>query len=131
MRYQQNRRRKPVRRGSYEFYGYGAAEEPVTQPGDIVISSEPEETAVVPVVEDEPAPTLLEVVWDNLRGEMPVSVGTQIFSIVAGAAGGLAGLVLGFKLSNATRMKSSEVIIASLVAAAGSFGAIYLIKTYR
>lgn len=58
------------------------------------------------------------------------SIGQQIFSLTAGIAGGLAGFVLAFKLREAKTLKSSEVLMASLAAAAGAFGAVFIMRHY-
>lgn len=60
---------------------------------------------------------------------IPSSIGQQIFSITSSAAGGLAGLILAYKLRDATRMNTAETLIASGLAVAASFGAIWLIRS--
>lgn len=59
----------------------------------------------------------------------PTSLATQIFSIVPGVAGGLAGFVLASKLSNAKSVKASEVLLASGAVALITFMSVFLVRT--
>ena len=58
---------------------------------------------------------------------IPASIGQQIFAITSGVAGGLAGLVLATRLSNATTLKARGVLLASLITAAATFSVVYLV----
>ncbi len=58
---------------------------------------------------------------------IPASIGQQIFAITSGVAGGLAGLVLATRLSNATTLKAQGVLLASLVTAVATFSVVYMI----
>lgn len=64
-------------------------------------------------------------------GSMPVSVGMQVMSIVGGVAGGLAGIIMGLKIANVTRVDTKEIILASALAAASAFVAIFAIRTFE
>lgn len=64
-------------------------------------------------------------------GSMPVSVGMQVMSIVGGVAGGLAGIIMGLKIANVTRVDTKEIILASALAAASAFAAIFAIRTFE
>jgi len=57
------------------------------------------------------------------------TVAQQIFSIVPGIAGGLAGFILALKLSGTTRVKASEVLMASGLVAFATFSVIFLVRT--
>jgi hypothetical protein len=48
-----------------------------------------------------------------------------------GGAGALATLLLGFRLQGALRMSVFEVVIASTIAAVGSFVGIYAVRSYH
>lgn len=63
--------------------------------------------------------------------EISASVGQQIFGSVMGASGALATLVLGFKMQGALRVSVFEVVVASVVAAVGSFVGIYAVRSYH
>lgn len=63
--------------------------------------------------------------------EMPASVGAQVLSIVPAAAGGLAGLLLGFKLAGSVKMSVTEVVIASGIAAVSSIVGIFIVRHYH
>jgi hypothetical protein len=116
-----SRRRR--RSDNYEYYGYGAAEDPsaVVEPGDVV--AVPESVEALEPAAPEPVGRDLSMI--------PASIGQQIFAISSGVAGGLAGFVLAYKMANAVRVNTAEVIIASLIAMAGSFGAIFAIRTFH
>lgn len=57
------------------------------------------------------------------------TVAQQIFSIVPGVAGGLAGFILALKLANTTRVKASEVLLASGLVALTTFSVVFLVRT--
>jgi hypothetical protein len=57
------------------------------------------------------------------------TVAQQIFSIVPGVAGGLAGFFLALKLANTKRVNASEVLLASGIVAAVTFSVIFLVRT--
>jgi len=59
---------------------------------------------------------------------IPASIGQQIFSIVPGIAGGLAGFLLAYRLANATRVKTSTVIVVALANAVLTLATLFLIK---
>jgi hypothetical protein len=64
----------------------------------------------------------------DLDGQLviPASIGQQVFVITTGVAGGLAGLILATRLTTATHMKLSPVLLASAVATAATFGVVFL-----
>lgn len=57
------------------------------------------------------------------------TVAQQIFSIVPGVAGGLAGFILALKLANTKKVRASEVLLASGVVALTTFAVIFMVKT--
>jgi len=58
---------------------------------------------------------------------MPATVAQQIFSVVPGIAGGIAGFILAAKLANARKVNTSGVLVASVLNAALTIGTIWLI----
>lgn len=60
---------------------------------------------------------------------VPASFAIQIFSVVPGIAGGLAGFVLSSKLSNAKSVKATEVLMAAGSVALITFMSVFLVKT--
>jgi hypothetical protein len=58
---------------------------------------------------------------------VPSTLALQLFSIVPGIAGGLAGFVLASRLANTRRVKTKGVLLASLLNAVLTLGSIYLI----
>jgi hypothetical protein len=63
------------------------------------------------------------------RWMFPAALATQIFSIVPGVAGGLAGFVLASKLANAKSVKATEVLTAAGTVALVTFLAVFLVRT--
>ena len=57
------------------------------------------------------------------------TVAQQIFSIVPGVAGGLAGFILALKLANTKKVKAAEVLLASGIVALTTFAVIFVVKT--
>jgi len=57
------------------------------------------------------------------------TVAQQIFSIVPGVAGGLAGFILALKLANTKQVKASEVLLASGVVALTTFAVVFMVRT--
>lgn len=57
------------------------------------------------------------------------TVAQQIFSVVPGIAGGLAGFILAVKLSDTKKVKASEVLLASAVVALTTFSVVFLVRT--
>lgn len=53
----------------------------------------------------------------------------QIFSIVPGVAGGLAGFMLANRLARARAVSAPEVLMASSIVAIITFGSLFLIRT--
>jgi hypothetical protein len=118
------RRGRKHHRPRYEYYGYGAVEDPT--------AVEPEDVVAVPAATsalDPEAPETPAVGRD--LSMIPASIGQQIFAITSGVAGGLAGFVLAYKMANAVRVNTAEIIVASVIAALGSFGAIFAIRTFH
>jgi uncharacterized membrane protein YeaQ/YmgE (transglycosylase-associated protein family) len=62
---------------------------------------------------------------------MPSSVGTQILSIAAGVSGAIAAFVMSLKLRNATRIRTSDVVLATSIGVIGAFVGVFFIRTYR
>lgn len=91
---------------------------------DLLPEEERPASPVVSSVEDD---ELEEVTSKNWM--FPASLATQIFSIVPGIAGGLAGFVLASKLSNAKSVKATEVLMAAGSVALITFMSVFLIKT--
>jgi len=102
--------------------GFGTAEDPFVEnaaiPADI-------DGAVVP---EEDAPVQREEVT-SANWMFPTSLAIQVFSIVPGIAGGLAGFVLASKLAKAKSVKASEVLLASGTVALITFAAVFLVRT--
>jgi hypothetical protein len=76
-------------------------------------------------------PTEEEVMtFDNWM--LPTPAAQQIFSLVPAVAGGLAGILFAYRLtqSRAIEVKGSEVMWATVVSFAASFGAVFLMKTF-
>lgn len=67
----------------------------------------------------------------HYRNEISASVGQQIFGSIMGASGALATLILGFKMKGALRVSVFEVVVASTIAAVGSFVGIYAVRSYH
>jgi hypothetical protein len=59
---------------------------------------------------------------------IPASIGQQVFVISTGVAGGLAGFVLAARLTNATHLRLTPLLIASALASAASFAVVYMIS---
>jgi hypothetical protein len=59
---------------------------------------------------------------------MPASIGQQIFALVPGVAGGLAGFLLAYRLANARRVRTAPVLLVSLAIAIITISAIFLIN---
>lgn len=79
-----------------------------------------------------PTDTSSDVVREEVTSQewmIPASLSIQIFSIVPGIAGGLAGFVLASKLSNAKSVKATEVFLASGAVALVTFLSVFLVKT--
>ena len=57
------------------------------------------------------------------------TVAQQIFSVVPGVAGGLAGFILAVKLADTKKVKASEVLLASAVVALTTFSVVFLVRT--
>lgn len=93
-------------------------------PSDFIV--EPDEVPV-PVVDEDGDPIREEITASEWM--FPTALAIQVFSIVPGIAGGLAGFVLASKLSNAKRVKASEVLLAAGTVAAITFGAVFLVRT--
>ena len=91
---------------------------------DELLPDEPTE----PVVPSEGGAITREDVSSD-RWMVPSSLATQIFSVVPGLAGGLAGFVLASKLSNAKSVKASEVLLASGSVALITFMSVFLVRT--
>lgn len=64
---------------------------------------------------------------------MPVPAAQQIFSIASGVAGGLAGIILAQKFTSAKAISVSatEVLLATGLSFAATFGAIFLIRSFK
>jgi hypothetical protein len=62
---------------------------------------------------------------------MPATIAQQVFSIVPGIAGGLAGLILGARLANTRKVKTSGVLLASGINAILTFASVYLIVSAK
>lgn len=60
---------------------------------------------------------------------MPTTWVIQLFSVIPGIAGGLAGIILAQKLSNARSVKASEAIFSAVLVAAATFASVFLIRT--
>lgn len=58
---------------------------------------------------------------------IPASIGQQVFTIASGIAGGLAGFVLATRLTKATHVKMTPVLLASAISAAATFGVVFMI----
>lgn len=59
---------------------------------------------------------------------MPASIGQQVFALVPGVAGGLAGFLLAYRLANVRRVKTAPVLLISLAIAAITIAAIFLVQ---
>jgi len=58
---------------------------------------------------------------------MPASIGQQVFALVPGVAGGLAGFLLAYRLANARRVRTAPVVLVSLLIATVTLASIFLI----
>lgn len=63
----------------------------------------------------------------NAKESMPATVAQQIFSVIPGIAGGLAGFLLAAKLANVKRVSTKGVLLAGALNAVLTFATIYLI----
>lgn len=90
-------------------------EEPEEEPGGEIVPSGDDRVTTEDMTAD--------------RWMIPASLATQVFSIVPGIAGGLAGFVLASKLSNAKSVKASEVLLASGSVALITFMSVFLVRT--
>jgi len=77
-----------------------------------------------PVEEEEGTEEITTETW-----MFPSTVAQQIFSIVPGIAGGLAGFILALKLANTKKVNAGQVMLASGLVAMITFASIFLIKT--
>jgi hypothetical protein len=59
---------------------------------------------------------------------VPASIGQQVYTITSGIAGGLAGFVLASRLTNATHVKATPLMIASAISAAATFAVVFMIS---
>jgi len=114
--------------------GYGAADEDDAIQQNDAIPADIDPSEFISPVDQEPSDQDEEA--PIVRGEVtaarwmfPAALATQIFSIVPGVAGGLAGFVLASKLSNAKNVKASEVLLASGVVALITFMSVFLVRT--
>lgn len=112
--------------------GMGTAEEleenaaiPVDIDPEEFLPEEEEREDVLPVEDND---IVREEVTSN-RWMLPVSLAIQVFSIVPGVAGGLAGFVLASKLANAKSVKASEVLLAAGTVALITFMSVFLVRT--
>ena len=129
--------------GNYYFHGVGAATDPETTDTVSATTSEILESVTTPAASavdmiqtqvETPVvltDTQIEQQHFGYFGAMPVSVGMQVMSIVGGVAGGLAGIIMGLKIANVTRVDTKEIILASVLAAASAFAAIFAIRTFE
>ena len=98
-----------------------------------------EENAAIPaddIVFEDAAPEEAEPTQAIVRGEvtaarwmLPASMATQIFSVVPGVAGGLAGFILATKISKAKSVKATEVLMAAGAVALITFMSVFLVRT--
>jgi len=95
------------------------ADAPATTPIPSVTTIETGETGITTTA-GTPQPTT----W-----MMPTTWVIQLFSIIPGIAGGLAGIILAQKLSNARSVKASEAIFSAVLVAAATFASVFLIRT--
>lgn len=112
-----------------------ATEPASTMPADTTVpvttppaETTPPETPVTPTTAEQ-AKTDQEIY--GYFGAMSTSVGMQVFSIIAGVSGSIAGFLLGIKLGNSTRVSTKDIAIASLVGAVGAFVGIFAVRTYH
>lgn len=110
-------------------------------PGHLGLVAVPDEDGALPPEEEEIVPTEngpreIDFEEEPEREEITTeswmfssTVAQQIFSIVPGIAGGLAGFVLALKLANTKKVKASEVLLASGVVALTTFSVIFLVRT--
>lgn len=110
------------------YYGMGMALPPEDQV--------PEEEAITPVENGAQDIDLTDVEDEDIQEEITTetwmfssTVAQQIFSIVPGVAGGLAGFILALKLANTKQVKASEVLLASGLVALVTFSVIFVVRT--
>lgn len=102
-------------------------------PEDVRPEDVAEEEEIVPVengaedIDFDAEPEQEEITTE--RWMFSSTVAQQIFSIVPGVAGGLAGFFLALKLANTKRVNASEVLLASGIVAAVTFSVIFLVRT--
>lgn len=97
-----------------------------------------EENAAIPADDiifddvEEEAETTQAIVREEVtaaRWMLPASMATQIFSVVPGVAGGLAGFILATKISKAKSVKATEVLMAAGAVALITFMSVFLVRT--
>lgn len=94
---------------------------PPDENGLVLVENGPEE------IELDEEPEQEEITTE--RWMFSSTVAQQIFSVVPGLAGGLAGFILALKLANTRRVNASEILLASGIVAAVTFSVIFLIRT--
>lgn len=64
---------------------------------------------------------------------IPVPAAQTIFSLVPAVAGGLAGIILAWRFTDAKaiEVKGTEVIWATALSFVASFGAVFMMNTFR
>ena len=90
-----------------------------------VVTTAPPAAAEVPIARESEEEMTSET-W-----MFPVTIAQQIYSMVPGIFGGLAAWILASKLTKAKEVKATEVLLASGLVAAVTFGSIFLIRTVR
>jgi hypothetical protein len=127
-------------------YSFGAADDTAVVPSDTIAVADPalqvpdvltvqpdvvSETIPTPVVT---VPTLTEAEIDQKRfgyfGSMPAAVGTQVITVAGGIALSLAGVLIGWKLKNATRVSTREMLMTTAIAAGSAVAAVFAIRTF-
>jgi hypothetical protein len=61
------------------------------------------------------------------KSVISASIGQQIFTISSGVAGGLAGFLLAYRLKTSSHVHLKPLLLASLISAVATFGAVLLI----
>ena len=84
---------------------------------------------IVPEEEAEPTQAIVRGEVTAARWMLPASMATQIFSVVPGLAGGIAGFILATKIAKAKSVKATEVLMAAGAVALITFMSVFLVRT--
>lgn len=110
---------------SHVYYDYYYSPNPYSNPHGLGAVDDAQALTLIP--EPPEQRSLLREFIDD-PSQMPASIAQQIISIIPGIAGGLAGFYLAYRLANTRKVGTAGVLASSLLVAAVTFGAIYLVR---